>query len=487
MEERSESVKRIIHSLRHSVYDGVTVHIFGNLTGSIFLPAFALVLGASSFQIGVLAAIPFLATLAQLIGSFCVEKYQRRKSVTLLFSGLARGSWILIILPGFIFAENQFGLYLQILIPVVALYHILGSISGVAWLSWMSSLVPAEIRGRFFGLRNSLLGVITIVVTLSGGYFLDWFPKHFPKLSKISSFEILFMVGLVFGFISLYFLRKQHDPGTTQERKKLSEILSLFRHPWQQGNFRRFLKFAFLWSFAVNFTSPFFIVYMIKDLHLAYILIGTYTVISAVADLTGMGIWGHSSDRYGNRSIMVITTAVATVLPFFWIFTNTSPLSIYLFIPLLHLVGGFVWSGYNLCSVNMVFGIAPPERNSAYFAFWSIFNGLAAALGAIAGGFFSKYSYQLAQFLPVVNDSGFKLIFLISAMLRFFSLFILRTVREERGISVRRMVRILRSIKLWATMMGHHPIVQFFVTSENDKGITKQPSEYWPIWKSKRE
>jgi len=155
MEERSESVNRIIYSLRQSIYDGVTVHIFGNLTGSIFLPAFALVLGASSFQIGILAAIPFLATLAQLIGSFCVEKYQRRKLMTLLFSGLARASWILIILPGFFFAENQFGLYLQILIIVMALYHILGSISGVAWLSWMSSLVPAEIRGRFFGLRNS--------------------------------------------------------------------------------------------------------------------------------------------------------------------------------------------------------------------------------------------------------------------------------------------------------------------------------------------
>jgi hypothetical protein len=35
--------------------------------------------------------------------------------------------------------------------------------------------------------------------------------------------------------------------------------------------------------------------------------------------------------------------------------------------------------------------------------------------------------------------------------------------------------------------MGHHPIVQFFITSENAKGITKQPSEYWPIWKSRRE
>jgi MFS family permease len=229
MEERSESVKSVIYSLRQSVYDGVTVHIFGNLTGSIFLPAFALVLGASSFQIGVLAAIPFLATLAQLIGSFFVEKYQRRKSVTLLFSGLARGSWILIILLGFFFAESQFGLYLEILILVIALYHVLGSVSGVAWLSWMSALVPAEIRGRFFGLRNSLLGVITIVVTLSGGYFLDWCPKHFSDLAKISPFEILFIVAVVFGFVSLYFLHRQHDPGTTQEGKKLSEVLSLLR------------------------------------------------------------------------------------------------------------------------------------------------------------------------------------------------------------------------------------------------------------------
>jgi hypothetical protein len=43
--------------------------------------------------------------------------------------------------------------------------------SGVAWLSWMSGLVPEEIRGRFFGLRNSVLGLVTITVALAGGWF----------------------------------------------------------------------------------------------------------------------------------------------------------------------------------------------------------------------------------------------------------------------------------------------------------------------------
>ena len=480
MSQNYNAIERIRYGLRISIYDGASAHIFGNLTGSIFLPAFALLLGATPLQIGILASIPFFAALAQLLGSFWVEKYQKRKTIAILFSSLARGSWLFIILLGLVFSEQQFPMYLKIVIVIVALYHLLGAVSGVAWLSWMSSLVPAEIRGRFFGLRNSILGIITIIITISGGYFLDWFSLRFPEISQVWSFKILFSIAILFGFLSIYFLRKQ--PEQAQTRQKQNSMLKIFRDPLQKVNYRKFLRFAILWSFGVNFTSPFFIVYMIRDLQLVYTLIGILTVTSAIADLTGMGIWGHFSDRYGNRPILIVTAIVATILPFFWIFTNTSVLSVYVIIPLLHIIGGFVWSGYNLCSVNMIFHMAPPERNSAYFAFWSIFNGLAAGLGAITGGIFSNYADQWVTFLPIISDSGFKLIFLTSAILRFISLFQLRKVREEGGLPVKRLVRILRSVRLWATMMGHHPLVQFFIPSDDKKATSPRSSNFWPIW-----
>ena len=60
---------KIIHGLRISIIEGGLAHIFANLTGSIFLPAFGLLLGANALQIGILASVQFFATLAQLPGA----------------------------------------------------------------------------------------------------------------------------------------------------------------------------------------------------------------------------------------------------------------------------------------------------------------------------------------------------------------------------------------------------------------------------------
>ncbi|MGH7454715.1 MAG: hypothetical protein ACRENG_25390, partial [bacterium] len=49
---------QIVAALKISVYEGFSAQTFVTLTGGVFLPAFALVLGANNFYIGALAAIP---------------------------------------------------------------------------------------------------------------------------------------------------------------------------------------------------------------------------------------------------------------------------------------------------------------------------------------------------------------------------------------------------------------------------------------------
>jgi MFS family permease len=371
---------------------------------------------------------------------------------------------------------------LSVLILVAGCSHIFASLSGVAWLSWMSSLVPEEIRGRYFGLRNSVLGIITISLTILGGYFLDWSRKHFPAIPPTRSFEALFIVAISAGLVSLFFLRRQADisapaPGPS------SNLSRLFTEPLRQDNFKRFIRFALFWAFAVNFSSPFFIIYMLTDLKLNYTMISIYTVCSAIADFIGMGIWGHISDRFGNRSIIIVTSLLVTVLPAIWLFTNASVFSIYVLIPLLHLSGGFFWAAYNLCAGNLVFRMAPREQNSAFFAFWSISsaNGAAAGLGAIMGGILSQYTPALLAYFPAPFDSGFKIIFFVSFLLRFGALFLVRGIREDMGMPVRKFVEVLRSVKLWTTMMGNHPIFQFFLPASDSESSTP----FWPLWRLK--
>jgi MFS family permease len=465
--------------LRYSVIEGIFAHTFANLIGTIFLPAFALLLGAGSFEIGLLAAIPFLATLAQIPSATLVERIGNPRRVAVSFAFLARLLWLPIILLILLLHNYDPALLLSVFMLLFALYHMLGSMSGVAWLSWMSGLVPEQIRGRFFGLRNSVLGLVTITVTLSGGRFLDWYNNTFRDAPAVSAFEILYSVALVCGLISAVILMQKPDvPAIDHQSVRLNgKIRDILKYI----NFRKMLLFALFWSFSVNFASPFFVVFMLQDLHLSYTLISLMTVLSAVADLIGMGFWGNFSDQHGNRPVLIICAVGAAVSPALWYFTSGQGWFILPLIAVLHMAGGFFFAGYNLCSVNLVFRMVPRGGNALFFGMWSAVNGIAAAGGALTGGWFSQNIGPLLT--GPVFGSVFIPVFLVSSAMRLTSLSLLRRIEEETSTPAIRAVRILRSLRVWASTMGFHPLVQFFLPSGSVSDEQKPSDDIWPLWR----
>ncbi|WP_225975038.1 hypothetical protein [Anseongella ginsenosidimutans] len=100
-EELSE--KQVNAGLKLLVKDGLAAEVMAALTGGTFLVALALSLGASNFQIGLLAALPTLANLFQLLAIYLIHKYANRKAITVICSVLARLPLLLIsLLPLFL-------------------------------------------------------------------------------------------------------------------------------------------------------------------------------------------------------------------------------------------------------------------------------------------------------------------------------------------------------------------------------------------------
>lgn len=478
---RQPAPEKIISSLRVSIVEGAFANVFATLTGNVFLPAYALLLGASSLQIGFLASVPFFANLAQLGGSYLVERFNRRKRLAILFGFWARLLWAPFVLASLALADRDPQRLLALLMVLVVVHHLLGAFGGVAWLSWMMALVPDEIRGRFFGLRNVVLGATAIVFTLLGGRFLDWLPQTLPDLSPTRSFEALFLVAVVGGLASIGFARRVIEPCSPTLPEKNAR--DLYSAPLKRPDFRGLLRFAVLWSFAVNIASPFFLVYMLKDLGLDYTSVAGLVVASAVADLLGMWCWGHISDHIGNKPVVMLAASMAALVPLLWLLTAANPVSFYLLIPLLHLFAGFFWAGYNLSSANLVFRLVPREGNAVFFAYWSAFNGVAAGVGALIGGWLARELPAIASHLPALLASEFKLIFLLSAVLRLTALPLLRHVHEPKGLPLMRAVRVLRNVRSWATVMGFHPALHFFVST---KTAARESSPYWPLWRRHR-
>jgi MFS family permease len=144
------------------------------------LTGFALkILKADPQQIGISAALPTFANLNQIFGSYLVETTGERKKLCIFCFVAHRGIWILItMLPLAIFSTLA-DWRIWVLVGVIGLSSLLGSLSGIAWRSWMSDLVPEQIRGSYFGKRNMISSACGMVTILLGGKFLSTWETRF--------------------------------------------------------------------------------------------------------------------------------------------------------------------------------------------------------------------------------------------------------------------------------------------------------------------
>ncbi|MBN2254641.1 MAG: hypothetical protein JW736_02955 [Deltaproteobacteria bacterium] len=148
---------------------------------------------------------------------------------------------------------------------LIFLSYIFASVSYVSWLSWITDLVPEGIRGRFFGTRNMLNGVAGIFFLIIFGEILDvlhdraWGPLNI-------GFGITFTFAVIFGLVSLVFVNRISEPeeldGAGGQPLANRHVLQ----PFHEVNFRKFVTFAFFWNFSVYFASPFFTLYLLRDL-----------------------------------------------------------------------------------------------------------------------------------------------------------------------------------------------------------------------------
>ena len=84
--------------VKNSFADGIFATIFGTLTGGVFLTGFAIHLGMSEATVGLLAAMPYAATLFQLPASVLIDRTGKRKRIAAANAAAARFIWLLV--PG---------------------------------------------------------------------------------------------------------------------------------------------------------------------------------------------------------------------------------------------------------------------------------------------------------------------------------------------------------------------------------------------------
>ncbi|UNU22585.1 MFS transporter [Microcoleus vaginatus] len=425
----------IRQSLKALTTEGAFATVFYSIIGGALLSNFLLDLGASTVEIGLLASIPQLTNLLQPLGAYLGDRIKSRHWYSLVIFGSSRLPWLLIV-PGIWLVSSsrmQPRQLLLLTLAIICLSNFMEALGRASFLSWMAVLVPDRLRGRYFGFRNSVVTFTNLVGVPVLGLAVSKWPG-----GSLSGFGVVLVVGVVFATLSLIFQFWITDvnpqlvhaaDSDTDHKSPWGKVFSFLK----DGNFLRFLFYSSLWSFAVNISAPFFNLYLLGDLNLDVSVVTLYNSLGAGANLVMLMFWGRLADRIGNRPLMITVGILVALTPLLWLESGTSPIFLWAWFPLLHILGGATWAAIDLCSGNLMMSVTPLRNQSIYFAVAAAVPGITGAIGITVGGYVAS----------VTDFGGLPTVFALSAVLRVVALLPLVFVHEQRAVPVSELMRVL--------------------------------------------
>jgi len=298
----------------------------------------------------------------------------------------------------------------------------------------MGDVVPEDRRGRYFGLRTGVLGVVGMAANLGAGAFLD-------AVDAPLSFQVVIGVGVMSALLGSVLLVWHHDPPTP--RRKIG-VAALLLTPLRDGNFRRFLRFAAYWQFVVLLGAPFVLPYFLEELGMSFTQVAYWSSIAAVTSLATTTLWGRVADATGNKSVLAVGTFIAgALLPANWILAGiTGNLT---FIWLSAVFDAIAWGAITPAIFNLALVSAPREGRVSFVAVYSLVTGVAGFLGGAISGPLLELFQNLSPAASSPGWNGFHTLFAVSAAGRIFAWVLLRGVAEADAWRTRDLLRTART------------------------------------------
>lgn len=368
------------HTRRMVFRDGAASRLMDTLTGGAFLAGLGLYVGASNLMLGLLAALPFLAQVAQLPTLALLLRAHDRRRIVILACGAARTILLLIAILLWFRPDTLSSGVLLGLLTVSALLVVTAT---AAWNWWMRDLLPPAALGWFFGRRMRFTTTVALVALLVAGYVLD----RFEAAGRAGDgYAVLFALGALAGFVGLGFLaRTPHPrpPPSPPATRSLHALADALRVPAT----RRLAAALALVGMAVTFALPFVTVFLLRALGYSYVAVTALAALSQLAYVAGLRGWGHLSDHHGNRAVLLLAVGLLAAVQLGWAAAGWEPgASLLAWVALLHFLGGYAMGGVELASTNVLLRSVPFHGAPAHLAAVSLGRAVLAGLGTVAAG-----------------------------------------------------------------------------------------------------
>ena len=352
--------------------------VYGASTGGMFIIGYALKLGATNVEIGLMSTVPMFAVVTQLLSAAFIERSASRRRMTIVAAMLNVSGWALIIALPYLMIRASADARVGALIGVITLVTVFAHISGNARGSWVGDLIPEDRRGGFFGRIMMYSGIIGAVFAVIEGRFLD-IVKHVG----IGAFSWLFAFGMLFGLMNASLFLPQSDV-RADKHSEGGSLPKMIAETFRNRALMIVTAYGFLWSLQM-IASPFYATYTLRDLKVPFLGLGVINSIATVAVLASGPFWGKVVDRYGCRPVLTACTAFLAPTPMLWLWITT-PQAFYVTIGLFNPLIGFAIGGFSVALSTLIYKVTPSAGRSVQLAVYSTVVVILAAPMPFLGG-----------------------------------------------------------------------------------------------------
>ena len=400
----------------------------------------------SNPMIGLFSALPFVANFLQLAALPLISKFKSSKALTIVFAALNTLTWLwlALMLPHIPRHDpNAAGKWLCIWFLISSFCWALCS---VTWNSWIQEWFPLAIRGKYFGFRNALGQLATLVFMLLMGFLLykwDYSVQIFQAIIFGAIFFRLISIGMQIACPT-----QLHKHAVTQE-PEFSEQVQLLK---KSRPFLLFTLSGVLYFFAAYCFGPFYQVFMTEHLNMSGWDLGLVNTLYQLGGVLSLPAWGRLIDRHGNKSVMVFSLVLWQLQNFLWCFLE--PHNRWLLYPM-WTFGGIASAGFLLGQFTLLLKLMPGQAKDLAIGFNLAVTSLVAAIAPILGGIAINWG------LLHTGNTFFvyHLCFLVQPIFAIISAFILLSVTEKSASPIEDVIYAMRNLRTLSGVLG----LSFFV------------------------
>ena len=387
--KRKRQSKQIKSSLRISTVEGSWWAVMYGMVETYF-GAFFEYLKYTSYEISILSTLPiFIGAVFQNLTGWFYDILRSRKTLLIILKCIQT-----ITIPLILFAGYSSGNYF-LLLAFICLYYALAMSQMSPWTSWMGYLVPGRLRGRYFGNRSQVVRIFMLISSLLAGAILN----SYEESNTFNGFIIIFSLGMVANFGSIYYLNRQYEPEDTTD-DEIIEIDSSNTN--MDSGLKRFITYDSLSEFSFHVSGPLMMVYWLRDLKFDYIELAILINVSQVLGLFSMRYWGKRIDNNGSYSTIRFTSFCIAIFPMFWVGIYYLPNELILAGSIIIAsLASLMFSGRALALDNRLYEHMKNKKMIKVTSKRFFFRGLSIFIGGLIGGLLTRNESNFSNYIEL--------------------------------------------------------------------------------------